>query len=482
MSKRLSQAAALCLALFLLPGLSRASDSGEEAGFVNPTRSPNAPEYSTEHPEELVPDQLVARSFILTEANSGIVLFDREPDLRLFPASTTKVMTALIALETLDLNDTLTVSAGAVNIPEDSSRVPFREGEELTVRDALYGLLLHSGNDAANALAEKAAGDIDTFVTWMNETAAVLGCTNTHFVNPHGYHDEFHQTTARDLATIMRAALQNETFRQIIGTRSYNLSATNKNPARNIRNSNLHIDPESNYFFPSSIGGKTGFTSDAGYVLVEAAHRDGAELIAVAMYSGIYSRWPDTSRLFAYGFTQYRSVTAEELYARNPATLQVNGFSPDDAALGHLGLQIRPRDPARTVRFTDHTSVIDHIIGNYSEYTNIRYDIEPRAPIAQGQAVGVLTFFPPGEDPAEYELIATRSIAARQDAPPTLEEIEQRVRDDPSPFPPLDWDWILPPVLGVGTVCLGLWALIRFMWRHRRSGRRLPKPKSRSYI
>lgn len=472
----------LCLLLCLFMPSAFASEGEETEVFVSPTRDPNAPEYFTARPQELVAEQLVARSFYLTEIDSDTSLFEREPDLRLFPASTTKILTALIALQmNPDLDEKLVVSENAANMPEDASVVPFRQDEEVTMRDALYGLLLRSGNDAAVAIAEKLAGDVGTFVEWMNETAQMLGCVNTHYTNPHGYHDELHQTTSRDLAIMMRAALQNETFREIISTQSYELSVTNKHPARMIYNSNLHIDPSNDYYYQYSIGGKTGFTSQAGYVLVEAAAKDGVELIAVAMYSGQYSRWPDTSRLFQYGFTQYKSVTAEQIYEQNPTTVQITGFTTEDTQLGELRLNIVPKDPSRTVRFVNLAAEIDMIVENYNEYTNIRYDVELRAPITQGQQIGVLTFYPPDEEPAEYDLVASRSIAARTDAPPTLEEIEQRVQEDPSPFPPFGLDWVLPPVLGAGAAVLVVRFGVRRLRKAFKKRKQIPKPKSRTY-
>lgn len=469
---------ALCLLLFAAPAL--ATENEEE--FESPTRNPHAPEYSTDTPEELDPDQIVARSFFLMERKTGNILMARNEDMMLFPASTTKVMTALIALQaTEDLSEIVTISDNAMDQPDDASMVPFKAGEEVTMKDALYGLLLRSGNEAAVAIAEHVAGDVTSFVENMNQTALMLGCVNTHFVNPSGLHDELHQTTARDLATILNAAMENETFREIISTASYDLAGTNRNPPRNIENSNLHIQPGNNYEYRPSIGGKTGFTSRAGYVLVEAAAQDGVELIAVAMYSGKYSRWPDTSRLFAYGFTQYSSVTPEEIYAANPVTIQINGFSTNDPDIGELELDIRAVDPSRDVRFTNLKSVVDDIMDNFSDYTNIRWDVEHRAPIQQGQVMGVISFYLDQEEPVEFELLAARSIAARVNAPPTLEEIEQRVAEDPWPFPPFSWDWVLPPLIGAGAAGYAIYRVIRMLHRRRKRKVHLPRPKKRTY-
>lgn len=492
MIKRMLAAVTLCFLLLSHSALSLATAAETEATFVNPTRDPLAPSYDVAVPEELSAEQIVARSYVLTRRVPGEPLevigsFNRNMDMLMYPASTTKILTALIALEYaesagISLDDTITISENARNIPGDASSVPFAALEVVSIRDALYGLLLRSGNEAANALAEFVGGDIETFVGMMNDAAAMIGCTHTFFTNPHGYHDPMHQSTAMDLARIMDAALENQTFREIIATQTYTLSATKANPARQITNINLHILPDNERYYEYSIGGKTGFHSDAGYVLVEAAEKDGIQLIAVVMYSGEYSRWPDISRLFQYGFSQFRSVTAEEIYNANPLTIQISGFSLDDPDIGALTLSLRARADTQTVRFIDTEAVVKEIMSDYSGYTNIEYTVDHRAAITQGQVMGTITFYArDGNASAVYDLIADRSIAKRASAPPTLEEIEQRVLEDPSPFPPFDWDWVLPPVAAAVTGVFVLRAGLRGLHRRLKRKKQIPKPKGRTY-
>ena len=179
-----------------------------------PTLSPDAAPYDAEHPESLEEDQLYAVSAILMEASSGLVIFEKNADQIMYPASTTKIMTALLAIMCGDLDMTCTVSAEAVTFYEDDvTTADLREGEELTLRDLLYATLVQSANDAANAVAEAVSGSISGFVDLMNEAAALYGCTNTHFVNPNGLHDDNHYTTVRDMALITREALKDKTFR-----------------------------------------------------------------------------------------------------------------------------------------------------------------------------------------------------------------------------------------------------------------------------
>lgn len=485
----------LLIAFFLLlysPMIAFAEDGNEEA-FVSPTRPPDALKYDSTKPEELQDDQIVAHSFILMERTSGTILRERNADEQMYPASTTKIMTALLALKYGELTDQLTVSENAVNIPEGASSAHFKAGDVITLKEALYGLMLPSGNDAANAIAEYISGDINTFVGLMNEEAASLGMTHTYFANPNGLFDPLHQTTAYDLALLMNVAMDHPTFRQIIATPVFDMPATTQNINRTFYNTNLHIQPTtsdgqaSDRYYKPSLGGKTGFHSQAGYCLVEAAEKDGVQLIAVVLMSGRYSYWSDVSWLLQYGFTRFKSVTPEDMYQEHPIQLQINGFALDDRlsdgslGLGHLDLDIVPRDPDRIVRVTNLAPEVDAIVENFPSYINVNYTVELRAPITYGQVIGTLTFYPDGEPEAIYDLVATRSIAARSDAPPTLEEIEKRVLEDPSPFPPFGWDWVLPPILTLLMVLWILRALIRIAIKRHKSKKQIPKPKRRYY-
>lgn len=496
MVRRLTAMVLLCLGLMSCAW----AEEGEQP-FVNPTRDPNASEYSTETPENLLPEHLVAHSYIVMERSTGDVLMERNADQAMFPASTTKIMTAYIALQLGNLDDVIEISETALDMGGDeaASMVPFDLHEQVTLRDAIYGMMLPSGNEAANAVAEYVSGSIGAFTDLMNEVAQMLGCSSsTHFNNPNGLHDDLHISTARDLAIIMDAALDNETFREIIGTQAYALSSTEHNPSRTIYNSNNLIREDNDYYYEKCIGGKTGFTSNAGYVLVEAAEENGVELIAVVMYSGYYSRWADARRLLEYGFTLYESITPEEIYAQDPTKLQISGFDPEQVTrfensglsdeklreirLGELWLDIQPIDPDQKAAITGRKEDVEFLTADVSSFTSIEWVSEARAPITIGQVMGIMTFYLQNGETAQYELIATRSVDARQDAPPTLEEIEERVQADDSLFPPFSWDWALPPILAAVAVLLTLRAVIKLLLRRRRAHRKkIPKPKRRYY-
>ena len=481
---------AILLALLLMPVLAFAEDLLN----AGPTRNPQfADSYDPKNPGALIKEDIVAHSYLVMERNSEEILMAENETEQMFPGSTTKILTALIALQYGDLDDELEVSGTALmNLPEDVTMVGLKEGEIITLRDALYGMMLRSGNDAANVIAEYISGGINAFVALMNQEAANLGCANTNFMNPHGLHHEGHQTTARDLAVIMNAALDHPEFRKIIGTLNYTISTTNKNPARNLKNLVAPLDPDSNYYYPDSIGGKTGTHLEAAYVFVEAAERDGVELIAVVMFSNLYARWSDASRLLNFGFLQYESVTPEQLYNESPIKVEIKGYDPaeaqyaadeekEDFRFGRVELAIRPVDPKNTMRITRKVEEIAELRRTFiGSHTYVQWETELRAPITAGQILGTLIFFS-DEGPAEYQLMAKRSVTARPDAPPTLEEIEARVLADPSPFPPFSLDWVLPPFL-IFLACLwGFRLLMRALFESSRGRKRIPKPTQRYF-
>ena len=263
-----------------------------------------APIYFDESaPLALSEDDLYAKACIVMEATTGSVLFAHEADTQLYPASTTKIMTLLLALERGGLDQEITIPACAADVPKDSSLVPVYEGEQMPFLDLLYGLIIRSGNDAANAVAELCAGSVDAFVARMNARAYELGMTGTHFVNPHGYHDPDHYTTARDLATLTRQGLTDPTFCQIVTCLRYTLPATSKRGELVIENAYEIFKPDSPFYIEGAAGVKSGYTSRAGFCYVGAAQRNGQTLIAVILDAPTRNRaWTDLKRLFAYGF------------------------------------------------------------------------------------------------------------------------------------------------------------------------------------
>lgn len=251
------------------------------------------------------------------DADSSCILYAKNGDKKIYPASTTKILTAILAIENLDLNKIVTVSKTAIQIPWDSSSVYLKEGEVISINDLLYCLLLYSGNDAANVLAEAVSGNIPDFVKLMNEKATALGCTNTNFVNAHGYSDNNHYTTALDMAKIFRYCIQNEKFAEIVSTKLYIVPATNKTKSkRHLYNTNRLIltkdESVHSRYYEYAIGGKTGYTDEAGKTLVTFGKKDGKTVILTlfkaGMENGRDARYTDAINLFNYSFNNFSKL------------------------------------------------------------------------------------------------------------------------------------------------------------------------------
>ncbi len=458
-------------------------DTGEDV-FVAPRLSENAIPWDERHPELLDADMLYARSAILIEATTGETIFAKNADEIMYPASTTKILTAYIALQMGDLTyDEVTISQNAIDlVPPTYTRIPVSEGETVALRDLISATLVRSGNEGANALGEYFGGSIEGFAGLMNESAQMLGCSgSTHFTNPSGVHDENHYTTVRDMAIIARAAMQNPDFAEIVQKNTYEMPASNKHPARQLVGQTSILDPQNDYYYRDCTGIKTGFTNRAGYCFVGAAERNGIKLISVVFYSSRAGRWTDTKKLFEYGYTQIQSITPEALYAEDPRVIEIAGFDLDDPQHGNLTLGIRATDETRDMKIIGRKASIDSLRENFSKISAVTWTREFRAPISVGDTMGVLTFFSENKGTATYDLVATRSIAARENAPPTLEQIEAYTLADENPFPRFSTD-LLVPIVGF---FLLLFFLLRTIIRRRRRRIRKPRlitpPKKRPY-
>ena len=471
----------LCLSLCA----SALSESPTQEPIPEPTLSPDAEKYDPDHPEDLSEDQLYALSAILISQDTGEVIFTKNPDEIRYPASTTKILTVLLAiLFTDDLNEKVTVSETAMNIPADSSTMGLQVDEEIRLIDVLYGTMLLSGNDGANVIAETVSGSIPAFVDLMNQTVYALGCENTHFANAHGYHDDNHYTTARDMAVIARYAMQNETFRQIAGTVSYSIPRTNKHRARTITTRSSYMLPGSEespnkYYYPNATGIKTGSHSHSGYCFVGSASSQGVSLISVVFFTGNRARWADTIKLLDYGFSQYVSVSPIQLYNMNPITIETSNYSTSDTGRGRLQLVCQPMEASDTTRIIATRAEVQRMADRLTDTVLIQYTRDFIAPIQAGEQVGTMTYFPALGDPVVYRLNASRTVAMRENAPKTLEQIVQETYEDPNPFPPLNVEMVLfflSPAILLALLIL----LLRFIFRRRR--RRfgsVPKPVSR---
>lgn len=246
---------------------------------------------------------LTSEAAILIDADTGQILYEKNSQQILAPASITKILTSIIVIEKCNLQDKVIVGKNPPFV--GGSKIYIHEGEEFTVEQLLYALMLASANDVAEALAEHISGSVEEFTKLMNEYAYKIGCKNTYFSNPHGLYDENHYTTAYDMALIAKYAMKNEVFKTIVSTRQYIIPPTNKQPeTRYINNHNKLLWNGGKYYYQYATGIKTGYTIKAKNTFVGSATKDGINLIVVVMKSPspVYN---DVIKLFEYGFNNY---------------------------------------------------------------------------------------------------------------------------------------------------------------------------------
>ena len=310
---------------------------------------------------------IYAESAIVMEADTGLILYAKDIEAKNYPASITKIMTALLALENCELNEEVEYSYYATHsIEYGSSSIARTEGEILTVEESLYALMLSSANECANALAEHIAGSNEAFAVLMNEKAEELGCVNTHFSNPSGLHDENHYTCAYDMALITKAALENDDFRRIAGTDYYTLRATNKNSEELwMQNHHYMIAPyrTSKYLDDTIFAGKTGYTTDALNTLVTCGKRNGMDVIVISMRTRSTGEkgvplFTDTAALLDYA-NNFQKLNISD----NENTFVVGNaydFSVDSDALAASSSLISI-DENSTIIMPNHTSFTDAV-------------------------------------------------------------------------------------------------------------------------
>ena len=305
------------------------------------------------------------QSAILMEMDTGIILYAKNIEDKLYPASITKMMTALLVVENTTMDEVVTFSDKAIDNTEwGSSRIGIMKGEKLTVEQCLYGLLLGSANEVAYGLAEHVGGDLDTFVSMMNERAAALGCVNTHFANASGLPNPDHYVCAYDMALIAREFFNNETLSMISGTGKYVIPATNKTSEERPQENHHKMISGKKYEYEGIIGGKTGFTQDARQTLVTCAQREGMKLICVVMKDEAPNQFLDTKELLDYGFASFQKlkiVDYETRYNLSGANffntkLDIMGSSRDILSLNPNGFVVIPK----TMDFNEAQVKVDY--------------------------------------------------------------------------------------------------------------------------
>ena len=350
--------------------------------------------------------EIYCPSAILMETSTGKILYEKNANKVSFPASTTKIMTAILTVENCKLDDVATVSHNAVySIPYDYTHANLKEGEKLTIEQLLYALMLPSANDAAIVLAEHISGSVEEFAKLMNKKAEELGCKNTNFVNPNGIHNKNHTSTAYDLALIGQYAMKNETIRKIVNTKQFTLPATNKyNKADRIfNNTNDLLNTSSRYYYEGITGVKTGYTGEAGNCIVASAKKNGFEVLLVVLggkstSKGLSERYLDCKTLFNYAFNNYSIKTLNE---KNSILQQVTVYG---ATKETQNLNVLVKDDIKI--FVDNNFDISTLT------PEITIDKKLKAPIATNGIVGRITYSYNGKEYSSDLIAETQVIAS----------------------------------------------------------------------
>ena len=339
-------------------------------------------------------------SAILIDARTGNVLYEKNSNQQAYPASTTKILTAYIALTQIgDINTEIIPTKNAVmSVPVGSSLSYFSENEKLTLEQVLFGLLLPSGNDAANIIAEYVSGSNSNFAELMNVTAEKLGATNSHFVNPSGWHDNEHYTTAADLAKIAYNAMKIPKFKEIVSQTRYVMPETNVSKVKRTFINTNKLLSSGEYYYEAATGIKTGYTSQAGNCLVASASKDGVELISVAMGGntvpvGKSAVYLDTINLLNFGFENYHN---NQLVAQSNL---ITTITPKKA--GKKTLDIVTDSSINVLVENGDTPVFDRIISLNEKIV---------APIKKGDVLGTLTYTQNDEVVGIVNLVAKTDI------------------------------------------------------------------------
>jgi serine-type D-Ala-D-Ala carboxypeptidase (penicillin-binding protein 5/6) len=374
-----------------------------------------APEFNT--------DSIKCKSAILIDAKTGKMLVGKNETDQIFPASTTKIMSAILAVEAGDLDRQVTCGSEVKGFSAGASLMGLVPGEKITIRELLYGMMLVSGNDAANTVAIAVSGSIDAFVEKMNAKAQELKMTGTHFVNVHGVHKDDHYSTAADMARLAQYAMQNETFRKFVDTRAHTVAATNKHGSHQIENTNKLLSAagssDEKYRYAYAMGVKTGSTPKAGGCLVAAASHNGMELIACIFgdpTSDSSGRWGIARKLFDFGFNNYASVDLASVISG--ITIQERIPNAPNSDIGNGMLDLIPQLDGADTNYVDSKENVEKVNAGSGSitYTTV-YDRNLVAPIAKDEKLGTVTYKLDDQVLLMVPLLASRDVLDADSVP-----------------------------------------------------------------
>lgn len=375
-------AAGLSACIVFVPAASApAAPASRSLYDITPLERPDIPGLVIS-PSDKLPN-LTARSAVVMDAATGTVIYSRDMDTRRYPASTTKIMTLIVALEQGNLDDIVTVSKNAEGM--EGSTLWLEQGDKVPLKELLYGMMMASGNDATIAVAEHIAGSVPAFARMMNEKAREIGASDTHFVNPNGLPDENHYTTARDMALIAAYGYRLPEFEEIVGTREITFPWV-KDDTHRLRNENQML-----WLYKGGNGVKTGYTDAAGRCLVSGAREDGLQLVSV-VFDSVYM-WNDSIALLDYGFDQ---VEPEKIISKGQVVGSVS------VGLFQGELEVKAAKDLAIARLKDSSRV------KYDQKLEVPDSLA--APVKEGERVGRLVLMQEGREVGAVEILAAASL------------------------------------------------------------------------
>lgn len=428
-----------------------------------------APEYNGE---------VKPNAVMLIDANTGTVLYEKNINERIRPASTTKILTCILAIENSNMDDKVVISGTAAG--QRGSVLGVVQGEEVVMEDLLNGMMMASGNDAAVAVAEHVGGSISGFVDMMNQKAQELGMTSSHFATVHGKDNDDHWVTASDMAKLARYAMQNADFRKIVNQSEYTMPTTNKRQGKTEDTTNQLMLHDEDGYYSYATGVKTGSTPKADGCVVASATKDGMDLICLIFGDEPGTdRWPLAEGLFEWGFDNYETVELSSVLASaEPVQVQVENYAANDASEGLLEFETA----ALTGKYTTlEKSIVQGLLdGTGSVEVTATYSTDVKAPILQGNVLGTVTYTDKESVTIIYRdnLVAPRDVlemgqnssggTAVATLPPTVPEKIVTLEDNAG-----KWFWLLIPS------ALIAFLIIRLLMVNKRKRTRFKRHKPR---
>ncbi len=360
-----------------------------------------------------------AETAILMDAKTGDILYEKKSTQKMYPASITKLMTVLLALENGELTDNVTFSRNAVySIEPNSAHIAIQEDEILTLEQCLYGILLRSANEVSNAVAEYVGGSMTDFATLMTERATELGAVNTNFTNANGLFNENHYTTAYDMALIAKQLWSMETFQELSETTYYEIPPTNKQvETRYLHGQHQMRNTSSSYYYEYAVGGKTGFVTESLNTLVTFAEKDGMELIAVVLKCNGGEHYTDSTALFEYGFNNFQTAQVFSATGISNTIDVTDTYQEEIISLGTV-TAIPTNDVYKTLPLDANLSNVEYAIDCPDTWI---------APIDANAAVGTVSILLDGDELAQVPIVTQSGIAALTDSEKSVMEKTEKL-------------------------------------------------------